>query len=163
MTTEVHAHAAAEQANPRAAGFNYGAGWSGAVNTQIYKDCEPVAQRLRDAAHDLEQRAWAIDMLLRNARLAETDLERTQALCKLHEWFNAPANNPTGGDPTPNYPHAAIAAIPTDRTRLRRATSLLAAADWSAFDDTQLADAKALTWLDNDQHVLTDDARFAGK
>jgi len=95
----------------RAAGFNYGAGNPAAVRMQIYKDCEAVAAVLREAVIIASDRSWRIDMLLRNARLAETDEERFNAGIALSYWLATPSNNPTGGDPTPNYSFDQLAAL----------------------------------------------------
>lgn len=108
--------------HPRNRGFNYGAGWSYATQNSSYLKCEPIVERLRHAATLASKAAWAGEMLLQKARLAETAGERLAAVAALDAWFKANDPRDSKGDPTPNYTFGQIAAIGATPEREARAT-----------------------------------------
>lgn len=70
----------------RAAGFNYGAGWSGPL-PDVYFDGVKVATALRQIAHDAQSRSWRAETAIRNVRLAETADERSYAVATLRDFL----------------------------------------------------------------------------
>lgn len=70
----------------RAAGFNYGSGWSGPL-PEVYFDGVKVATALRQIAHDAQSRSWRAETAIRNVRLAETADERRYAVATLRDFI----------------------------------------------------------------------------
>jgi hypothetical protein len=77
--------------NPRANGFNYGVGWGSTPKPTIYTEAQQLALLLNREANAASRKAWALEMAIRNVRLAETDQEKehqyrsSYSLC-----FNSP-------------------------------------------------------------------------
>jgi hypothetical protein len=69
--------------NPRALGFNYGAGWGPTAKPPIYAEAQAVALQLNSIANAASRKAWALEMAIRNVRLAETDTEKKQSVTAL--------------------------------------------------------------------------------
>lgn len=71
--------------DPRAAGFNYGVGWGSAPKPAEYFRLENRARDMRANAQALNARLWAVEMALRNLRLASTPQEKEKAVSDLRE------------------------------------------------------------------------------
>jgi hypothetical protein len=69
--------------NPRANGFNYGVGWGSTAKPPIYQEAQVLAVTLDRAANEASRIAWALQMAIREVRLAETDTENKQAITAL--------------------------------------------------------------------------------
>jgi hypothetical protein len=69
--------------NPRANGFNYGIGWGPSLKPAIYATAQELALELGELASRLSRAAWALEMAIRNVRLAETDVEKRSAVLAL--------------------------------------------------------------------------------
>lgn len=74
-------------ANPRAAGFNYGAPLPIEPDDTLFADARDLADRLREIAAQASRRAWEIDMAVRAYRIAETAAERAAARMRLVKVF----------------------------------------------------------------------------
>jgi hypothetical protein len=72
-----------EDVNPRANGFNYGVGWGPSEKPPIYKTAQDLALILDRESNEASRTAWALQMAIRDVRLAETDLEKKQAVSAL--------------------------------------------------------------------------------
>jgi hypothetical protein len=69
--------------DPRERGFNYGKGWGRAPKPPIYQTAANLARHLNaEVAHKSAQ-AWALEMALRNVRLASTGVEKAMAVSEL--------------------------------------------------------------------------------
>ena len=71
--------------NPRANGFNYGTGWGPEPKPPVYLQAMVTVRRLNKMATDASRTAWALEMKLRNVRLAETAIEKMKAVAALDE------------------------------------------------------------------------------
>jgi hypothetical protein len=71
--------------NPRANGFNYGVGWGAAAKPPIYYEAMRTCADLRDVAHRTSRVAWALEMAIRNVRLAETAEEKHSSVVVLQD------------------------------------------------------------------------------
>ena len=71
--------------NPRKKGFNYGMGWGPTPKPAIYYEAQKRARILGKAAIDASRKAWALEMLIRAVRLAETPAEKERAVSALNE------------------------------------------------------------------------------
>jgi hypothetical protein len=69
--------------DPRTQGFNYGTGWGSAPKPPIYIEGMRRAQALSEEANQKQQEAWALEMVLRDVRLATTDQEKAEAVSAL--------------------------------------------------------------------------------
>ena len=69
--------------NPRANGFNYGVGWGPTAKPPIYSEAQGLALQLNRAANEASRTAWALEMAIRNVRLAETDVEKKRSVTAL--------------------------------------------------------------------------------
>jgi hypothetical protein len=70
-------------ANPRANGFSYGVGWGPTAKPPIYIKAQELAAILDREANEASRRAWALQMAIREVRLAETDTEKKHAVTVL--------------------------------------------------------------------------------
>jgi hypothetical protein len=71
------------EVNPRASGFNYGVGWGPTAKPPIYAEAQEFALQLNRAANEASRTAWALEVAIRNVRLAETDTEKKQSVTAL--------------------------------------------------------------------------------
>lgn len=71
--------------DPRQAGYNYGQGWGSAPKPPIYFEGMKRAQVLNEEATQKQSEAWALEMALRDVRLATTDEEKVEAGAALHD------------------------------------------------------------------------------
>jgi hypothetical protein len=69
--------------NPRADGFNYGIGWGPTPKPEIYTEAQQLALLLNKEANAASRKAWALEMAIRDVRLAETDQEKEQSVSQL--------------------------------------------------------------------------------
>jgi hypothetical protein len=69
--------------DPRDLGFNYGTGWGSAPKPPIYLLAIKLARRLGQDAVEKSAQAWALEMALRNVRLATTGVEKAVAVVEL--------------------------------------------------------------------------------
>lgn len=69
--------------NPRANGYNYGVGWGPTEKPPIYGEAQKLALHLNEIAHQATRQAWALEMAIRDVRLAETDLEKKHSVTAL--------------------------------------------------------------------------------
>ncbi|HWA92089.1 MAG TPA: hypothetical protein VG889_18765 [Rhizomicrobium sp.] len=69
--------------DPRERGFNYGKGWGSAPKPPIFLHATKLAHQLGQQAMALSARAWALEMALRNVRLATTGVEKVIAVREL--------------------------------------------------------------------------------
>jgi hypothetical protein len=68
-----------EQTDPRWRGFNYGAALPVPTTDGVYNLAHDLAERLRAVSHEASDRAWRIDMAVRDYRHATTAAERDAA------------------------------------------------------------------------------------
>ena len=73
--------------DPRAAGFNYSTGWGSHPKPPIYLEALRLSRRLNATALDASQRAWTLEMALRDVRLATTGVEKAVAVQALQRYF----------------------------------------------------------------------------
>jgi branched-subunit amino acid aminotransferase/4-amino-4-deoxychorismate lyase len=69
--------------NPRANGYNYGVGWGSTAKPPIYAEAQALALHLNRLANEATRLAWALEMAIRDVRLAETDTEKKQSVTNL--------------------------------------------------------------------------------
>jgi hypothetical protein len=69
--------------DPRERGFNYGRGWGSAPKPPVFLHATKVAHKLGKQATEMSARAWALEMALRNVRLATTGVEKAIAVAEL--------------------------------------------------------------------------------
>jgi hypothetical protein len=69
--------------DPRTLGFNYGPGWGSEPKPPIYNTAMKVAFVLGREATKLSAQAWALEMAIRDVRLASRGCEKAQAVAKL--------------------------------------------------------------------------------
>jgi hypothetical protein len=69
--------------NPRANGFNYGVGWGPTAKPPIYREAQVLALHLNRLAIETSRNAWALEMAIRNVRMAETDTEKKRSVASL--------------------------------------------------------------------------------
>jgi hypothetical protein len=69
--------------NPRSNGYNYGVGWGPTEKPPIYSEAQKLALILNEEANEASRKAWALEMAIRDVRLAETDLEKKQSVAAL--------------------------------------------------------------------------------
>lgn len=74
--------------DPRMQGFNYGTGWGSDPKPAIYFEGMKIAQALTAEATQKSTEAWALDMVLRDMRLATTPEEKERAVKALEEALN---------------------------------------------------------------------------
>ena len=72
-----------DDVNPRANGFNYGTGWGRSPKPDIYAEAQQLALDLGEIAIQASKTAWALEMAIRNVRLAETDAEKRSEVLAL--------------------------------------------------------------------------------
>ena len=71
------------QANPRAAGYNYGVGWGKSPKPPIYLEGMRIARRLGEMQMAISRASWGMEMACRSVRLAETGAEKAKAVAGL--------------------------------------------------------------------------------
>lgn len=71
------------RADPRLAGFNYGAGWGSDPKPPIYHQAEAVARALGEEMMRLSREQWGLEMALRRVRLAQWPREKAIAVAAL--------------------------------------------------------------------------------
>lgn len=71
--------------DPRMAGFNYSVGWGSAPKPAEYLVLERRAREMRANYQALGAKLWAVEMALRNVRLASTPQEKEKAVSDLRE------------------------------------------------------------------------------
>ena len=69
--------------DPRSEGFNYSEGWGGDPKPPVYATALHLAHELRAHASLLSDRAWKLDMAIRDVRLATLGWEKSLAVHKL--------------------------------------------------------------------------------
>ena len=69
--------------NQRANGFNYGVGWGPTAKPPIYEEAEELALHLNRLANEASRKAWALEMAIRDVRLAETDTDKKRSVTSL--------------------------------------------------------------------------------
>jgi hypothetical protein len=69
--------------DPRDLGFNYGIGWGSARKPPSYLYAAKLARKLGQEAMQKSAQAWALEMALRNVRLATTGVEKAVACAAL--------------------------------------------------------------------------------
>ncbi len=69
--------------DPRSRGFNYGAGWGTAPKPPVFHAASKLARDLAACARVMSDQAWALEMLLRDVRLAHTAPEKAAAVNRL--------------------------------------------------------------------------------
>ena len=69
--------------NQRANGFNYGVGWGPTAKPPIYEEAQDLALHLNRLANEASRNAWALEMAIRDVRLAETDTEKKRSVTSL--------------------------------------------------------------------------------
>ena len=69
--------------DPRALGFNYGKGWGSDPKPPIFLEATRLARILGQEAVQMSARAWALEMALRNVRIATTGAEKASAVAAL--------------------------------------------------------------------------------
>jgi hypothetical protein len=69
--------------DPRTQGFNYGQGWGSSPKPPLYFDGMRRAQFLNAEATQKQAEAWALEMVLRDVRLATSDEEKQAAVSAL--------------------------------------------------------------------------------
>lgn len=108
--------------DPRAKGFNYGAGHPSDIPfPPLYHRLERVGVTLGKAAMTASKRSWELDMALRRMRLAETEGERQDALDRLeslatYPWLLELLIVDTATDNRPSSQRAHLARAHTPRT-----------------------------------------------
>ncbi|MDB5580968.1 MAG: hypothetical protein JWR80_6144 [Bradyrhizobium sp.] len=71
--------------DPRSLGFNYGSSWGTQPKPPVYHAAVKVAFTLQRQAREISDKAWRLEMVIRNVRLAGTAAERTQAVARLEK------------------------------------------------------------------------------
>ena len=69
--------------DPRELGFNYGKGWGSGPKPPVYLVAAQLARQLGRQVSQMSAQAWALEMALRNVRLATTGVEKAVAIAKL--------------------------------------------------------------------------------
>ena len=69
--------------NPRLNGYNYGVGWGPTAKPPIYAEAQELALHLNRLANEATKTAWALEMAIRDVRLAETETEKRRAVAML--------------------------------------------------------------------------------
>lgn len=69
----------------RKAGFNYGGGWGPSPLPSIYFDAIKLQEGIRRHAHDASALSWEMEMAIRDIRLAESEVEKRNAVSRLNE------------------------------------------------------------------------------
>lgn len=72
-----------EAYDPRTRGFNYGPGWGPSPKPPVYAHAVRVAYVLGQEATKMSAKAWALEMAIRDVRLACTGVEKAVAVKKL--------------------------------------------------------------------------------
>ena len=67
----------------RANGFNYGVGWGPTAKPPIYEEAQDLALHLNRLANEASRKAWALEMAIRDVRLAETDTDKKRSVTSL--------------------------------------------------------------------------------
>lgn len=70
--------------DPRMRGFNYSTGWGAEPKPATYLEGIRLCRRLSEEALGKAQEVWALEMALRNVRLATTGVEKGIAVAALH-------------------------------------------------------------------------------
>lgn len=68
--------------DPRRNGFNY-AGWGADPKPPIYQAAQKIALVLSQRATAAQQESWALEMKIRDIRLATSSVEKNQAVQRL--------------------------------------------------------------------------------
>jgi len=71
--------------DPRSIGFNYGSSWGAQPKPPVYHAAMKVAFVLQRQAREISDKAWRLEMVIRNVRLAGTARERTRAVARLEK------------------------------------------------------------------------------
>lgn len=71
--------------SPRQRGYNYGEGWGSDPKPPIYLEAAKLARVLNQEANLKSMEAWALEMAIREVRLAETGVEKAAAVNALHQ------------------------------------------------------------------------------
>jgi len=69
--------------DPRDLGFNYSTGWGSAPKPPVYLHATLIARRLGQEVVERSAQAWALEMALRNVRLASSGVEKAMAVAAL--------------------------------------------------------------------------------
>jgi hypothetical protein len=69
--------------NQQANGFNYGVGWGPTAKPPIYEEAQDLALHLNRLANEASRKAWALEMAIRDVRLAETDTDKKRSVTSL--------------------------------------------------------------------------------
>ena len=69
--------------NQRANGFNYGVGWGPTAKPPIYEEAQDLALHLNRLANEASRKAWALEMAIRDVRLAETDTDKKRSVTSI--------------------------------------------------------------------------------
>jgi hypothetical protein len=69
--------------DPRTSGYSYGAGWGLEPKPAVYFAAMKIARVLQRRATELGQESWALDMAIRNVRLATLGREKIAAVAAL--------------------------------------------------------------------------------
>ena len=69
--------------DPRERGFNYGRGWGAAPKPPVFLHATVLARRLGQEAVEKSAQAWALEMALKNVRIATTGAEKAAAVAAL--------------------------------------------------------------------------------
>jgi hypothetical protein len=72
-----------ETPDPRADGFNYGAGWGTEPKPPVYHTAMQLARDLGKRAMKMSRDAWELEMAVRHVRIASMGVEKSQAMQKL--------------------------------------------------------------------------------
>jgi hypothetical protein len=74
--------------DPRDLGFNYSTGWGSAPKPPVYLYAMKLARQLGQEVVEKSAQAWALEMALRNVRLATTGAEKAVAVAALVSQMN---------------------------------------------------------------------------
>jgi hypothetical protein len=69
--------------DPRTLGFNYGPGWGSEPKPPVYITAVRICHVLGQEATRMSAKAWALEMAIRDVRLACTGVEKARAIGKL--------------------------------------------------------------------------------
>ena len=69
--------------DPRERGFNYGRGWGTAPKPPVFLNATQLARKLGREVAEKSAQAWALEMALKNVRIATTGAEKAAAVAAL--------------------------------------------------------------------------------